>query len=347
MVIALAAGAATLITIPADAASQTVKAKLVPRVVKVEQTAHVTGAVTPPAPGQKIRLQQLAVDDRGRQVWTAYKSKVLTSKSTYDFGIRKNAAGVFWFRVASPRDVTRAFDLSVAAVTHPSCTKLPYPVCLYRNVMEQVATGTGASATFRVTQPRVNRGDGLYSLVLLAVESADRRQAVEVGWLTGPGDAEAVNPDIRPHLFLRMRRNNKELPQGFGPNAALTPGTTVTFSVQFSKDRWNVSANGHIIYYFAADWWTSYRATFTKVGRIRVFGEVYAFSTSPKSDMGNGILGTKKGAAVVKNVKLLGGKATKPFTYDDLDAPKVYKIGNINKSCLTNCSMTYGGPGYP
>src|SRR4051812_37172663 len=50
----------------------------------------------------------------------------------------------------------------------------------------QYAAATGASVTLQQVKPAVSAGD-YHSLAELAVESADGRQIVEVGWNADPG----------------------------------------------------------------------------------------------------------------------------------------------------------------
>jgi len=99
-----------LTAIPAGAANQTVTCTLSPPTVNIGQTAHITGSVSPAAPGKQIRLQRLI-----GSAWHPYKWKYLTSSSTYDFGVREDVPGYYEFRVASPHGVCRGVTLAVYA----------------------------------------------------------------------------------------------------------------------------------------------------------------------------------------------------------------------------------------
>jgi len=134
------------------------------------------------------------------------------------------------------------------------------------------------------------------------------------------------------------------LSKAFTFGTIVKSGQVGTYSIQFRGGRWIVGYNGVPIGYYPGSEWDG---KFTKIGKIQAFGEVESSSkTTPHTQMGNGILGTKPGSAVIKNFKLIGGAATKPFTYFDGSAPKVYKIGKHDPKCLTSCGMAFGGPGY-
>jgi hypothetical protein len=115
LVVAVVTLTPALTTIPAGAAAkQHVSITLKKSSVHTGQTAHITGRVTPAAPGTPIRLQRFY-----RNAWHGYKQKNLTTKSGYDFGVKFSVAGVYQFRVASSRAVSKTAKLSVVGPPRP------------------------------------------------------------------------------------------------------------------------------------------------------------------------------------------------------------------------------------
>ena len=100
--------AATLTGIPAGAATQTVAVSLRTPTINVGQIAHISGVVSPAAPGTTVRLQRFYA-----WAWHPYKAQSLTSASTYNFAVVPGGAGVFQYRTASTDGVSRSVTLSV------------------------------------------------------------------------------------------------------------------------------------------------------------------------------------------------------------------------------------------
>ena len=209
---------------------------------------------------------------------------------------------------------------------------------------------TGASAEFSQAQPKLGPQD-LLSLTELAVLSSDERQVIEIGWIVSP----SVNKDSRTHLFVYHWVNGigtcfnacgfVAVSKKFRAGGPVTVGRVGTYAIQFHKDRWLVNYDGVELGYFPLSLWKA--PAFKSVGEVQVFGEVDSPSaTTPRSQMGNGVLGTNPKSASIRDVRLIGGTAIKPFAYFSQEAPTKYRIGLDDPTCVTSCGMHFGGPGF-
>jgi Neprosin len=206
-------------------------------------------------------------------------------------------------------------------------------------------SATGASVAFTQAKPTVGAND-FHSVTELAVESSDGRQIVEVGWIV----TQNVNGDNLPHLFVfHWVNGNATCYNGCGFVPVSTPvpaggvvsvGTIGKFKIQFKNNRWQIIYNGYLVGYFPESIWGG---SFTKAFEVQVFGEVCGSPTTyPKTQMGNGILGSKLSSAIIKNYALLGSTI----------APALSPYGiNVNYTSYTYSNATatslhYGGPGY-
>jgi Neprosin len=140
------------------------------------------------------------------------------------------------------------------------------------------ATARGASAVLPVARPRLAR-QADHSLAELAVESADRRDIVETGWVRSQGIAGG------PRLFVSYWANGVDhVDAGFAltsrtdrPFEALRPGASARFGLAYAGGRWNVSYGGHVLGYFPGRLWAGrFRAART----TQAFGEVESYGHS-------------------------------------------------------------------
>jgi hypothetical protein len=107
--IALFALVPTLSVPPAGAAAkQSVSIVLGSASVKIGQTAHINGKVSPAAAGKQVRLQRFY-----GKAWHGYKAQTLTKKSTYDFGVSFTKKGAYKLRVAAPSAFSKTVTLTV------------------------------------------------------------------------------------------------------------------------------------------------------------------------------------------------------------------------------------------
>jgi hypothetical protein len=219
----------------------------------------------------------------------------------------------------------------------------------YASMAEGSITANGASVTLSQSKPIVGVTD-YHSLSELAIQSADGRQIIEIGWIVAP----PMFHDSLTHLFVFHWVNS--IPTcyngcGFVPTSKtyhagelLQVGVTGTYAIQYKTNQWQLSYNGTPIGYFPVTIW---KGSFTQLGLVKVFGEVASSSaTTPHTQMGNGVLGTNSKSAFIKNLTLIGSRGSNSLSYNANNAPAVYNIGNFNRICVTACGMNFGGPGY-
>ncbi|HSX53620.1 MAG TPA: neprosin family prolyl endopeptidase [Patescibacteria group bacterium] len=199
---------------------------------------------------------------------------------------------------------------------------------------------SGASVELDQTKPKVNRIDE-HSLMELAVESADGRQAVEVGWIKSDTD-----PSTPPKLFVYHWVDGKPacydgcgfVPESNGHFAVGDPvevGTTGRYAIEYSKIGWTVDYNGYGLGHFPEKLWKNFK----KVGLVQAFGEVASSSLKPCTDMGNGKFGSSSGSAKIKYFKL--NNSDTPVSFQPFEIyPSLYNVG-----FATPTSVNIGGPG--
>lgn len=225
-----------------------------------------------------------------------------------------------------------------------------YGACYYWATMADYGiSAAGASVSITQAQPKVGSQD-YHSLTELAIESADGQQVVEIGWLVAPG----INQDSLTHLFVYHWVNGAEscyngcgfvqTSTTYKAGGLIKINTVGTYSIHYNSGKWILKYNGSQLGYFPESLWGG---SFTKAGIVQAFGEVASSSaTTPLTQMGNGILGTKSGSAVISKFNLIGTQNTQTLYYAADQAPSVYTIGSYNTACKLSCSMHYGGPGY-
>lgn len=205
---------------------------------------------------------------------------------------------------------------------------------------------TGASVNFTQAQPVIGSGD-FHSITELAVAPQSGYDYIEVGWTVDP----MINGDNQPHLFVfHWIDNNPTCYNGCGfvatgqvtAGSPITPSGSGSFAIQLKGNKWQISYNGKQIGYFPTKLWTK---PFKKVNVVQVFGEVAASTTGPpKTQMGNGILGSASGAASISNFALIGTKIPPSM------GSNTYVVGNTNfynSGNPTTSGFNYGGPGSP
>lgn len=220
--------------------------------------------------------------------------------------------------------------------------------CFYYAAMAENTKATGASVTLSQPQPKLGSKD-IHSLAELAVESADGKQIVEIGWTVDPG----VNSDSSPHLFVYHWVNGQSTCyNGCGfistskadhAGGAVKVGVGGTYAIQYKNNQWQLIYNGVQIGYFPGYIWNG---LFDHFGLVQVFGEVASSSQTPQAQMGNGVLGTSPGSAVIRNLTLTGASTTNTLSYNAIGAPAKYNVGAYDARCITACGMNFGGPGY-
>lgn len=222
-------------------------------------------------------------------------------------------------------------------------------ICFYyADMSEGGVTNTGASVSITQADPTLGLKDG-HSLAELAVGDYNYNY-VEVGWVVDRG----LNGDSLPHLFVFHWVNQVPsncyngcgfvtLPGSYSVGQALKVGPKGLFSIKYTNNEWLVSYDNQRIGYFPESIWSG---NFTSSDTVQAFGEVASdSSTKPETQMGNGILGTKPGSAILSNLTLLNPTSASTLAYNSLGPPK-YGFGGNVASCQSSCSMTFGGPGY-
>ena len=206
----------------------------------------------------------------------------------------------------------------------------------------QSVTVDGAWGYYTIARPTVATGDS-HSLAELAVQSADGRQIVEVGWTVDPG----LNGDANPHLFVFHWVDGVPTCYngcGFVPRnepgytAGMTlpvTSTAVQFSILHHGTEWLVGYNGHWVGAYPDTLWTN---TYKVGGLVQWFGEVAAAGAASCSQMGNGQFAGSPTAAAVTKIGFWPGErvaAVVPF----VTSPGAYDLSG------GSAGFRFGGPG--
>ncbi|BBH65803.1 hypothetical protein ACTI_24880 [Actinoplanes sp. OR16] len=228
-------------------------------------------------------------------------------------------------------------DPPPTATTSPAAAK-PTVNYLY-SVGTQAAVSDGAYANLTISKPKLDKED-YHSLAELAVQSADGRQIVEVGWTVD----RLVNGDDDPHLFVYHWVDRKttcyntcgwvQYSKNITPGDVLAQDKTARFGIQFFNDAWWVAFDSEWVGYFPGKIWGD---KFTKTGLVQVFGEVAAASPTPCTEMGNGVGAGDTAAARVGSVSYLNGPAV------DMSVRATSEVYAVNR--LSARTFRYGGPG--
>jgi hypothetical protein len=210
----------------------------------------------------------------------------------------------------------------------------------YASTFRQGPTAA-AQGKFTQDQPQVAAGD-YHSLAELAGQSADAQNMIEFGWTVDPG----LNGDALPHLFVfHWVNSSPSCYNGCGWVQVSTtryPGMPVAvstkpqwFALRFDGNNWWAGYQGEWIGYFPGSLWAG---GFIQFDIIQWFGEVAAASATPCTQMGDGVIGTGAGAALVAGEKLPGSPGS-PLPGEVTD-PAYYALGAI-----TGSGHRFGGPG--
>jgi hypothetical protein len=208
------------------------------------------------------------------------------------------------------------------------------------------ATSTGVTASMNQSRPQTVPRES--SVAMIAIGTADGNQAIVVGWAV----SKSLFHDTRPHFATNAVVDNVAHcfnGCGFVPVTKSAPriavGVLGKYTIKLSKARWLVVYNGKTLGYYPTSLWRGNKLARNHLAQA--FGSVSSPSkTSPRSDMGNGRLGTNAKSAKIVGVKLLGAVGTPTYHYVAIDAPAKYNIGFTNPACHSACSMNYGGPGF-
>lgn len=211
------------------------------------------------------------------------------------------------------------------------------------------ATSTGASVMLNQARPKVGAGER--SATMISVSSTDGKQAILFGWMV----SKSVFHDSLPHLATNAVVNDTPhclnacglVSVSKSPRAGsrVTVGQLGKYTIKLSKARWLLVYNGTPIGYFPTSLWKGNKLARSHLASA--FGAVSSPSaTTPRSQMGNGRLGTDPRSAKIVGLKLIGTVGTPTYSYVAIDAPAKYNIGFSKPACTSACNMNYGGPGF-
>jgi hypothetical protein len=207
----------------------------------------------------------------------------------------------------------------------------------------QLSGSDGGFAALTVAQPSVAPGDS-HSLAAVAARSADGSDNVQVGWTVDP----VLNGDERPHLFVFYRSNQTDACYnvcGFEPYGPSTirvgadlwasVGSTKTFGIEHSGDRWWIAYDTEWIGSFPDTLWSG---AFTRTGAMQYFGEVAAQTAEPNcTSMGTGYSPDSTQSARFSSIALINGdNSTLAINPTD----NVYGVKQVSGT-----SIRFGGPG--
>jgi hypothetical protein len=235
----------------------------------------------------------------------------------------------------------------------PSAGLLAEPVAAVRKVNYhyssafQYVQADGTYANLVIGKPYLADED-YHTLAEIAVQSADGKQIVEVGWTVDRG----VNGDEDPHLFVYHWVDGDgacynacgfvQYSKTVVPGDTLPVGVSKKFGIQFFNGAWWIAYDSEWVGYFPGDLWGD---KYTKSGLIQWFGEVAASSIKPCTDMGTGAEALEASAARAGSISLINStddaqpaisvRANSP----EADAP----VYSANK--LSDRTFRYGGPG--
>ena len=217
----------------------------------------------------------------------------------------------------------------------------------YAAKRQRVLRHRGSYAFLSHPSPVLQDGIG-HSLAEIAITGfRNHGDIVEVGWTAD----RQLYGDAVPRLFVFHWINGvDQCYNGCGyvqtsttmaPGMAVpTTGGTFEYRLQVSRGNWSVYYNGERLGYFPASRWGG---RFTRSGMHQWFGEVYAATPTPCTDMGNAIFGSSPGAARIDNtVNIINRyrmRTSKPrVTSADVPNPSWYNVSRGR-------SFGYGGPG--
>ncbi|WP_042424453.1 neprosin family prolyl endopeptidase [Streptacidiphilus anmyonensis] len=245
----------------------------------------------------------------------------------------------------------RAERTFVAAPTPPGLPPLVNgsgPICWFGACYDYVAgrqrTDT-AGATVRMLQasPTLTSGDtNAHSLQELALQSADQKSTVEIGWTVDLG----LNGDLLPHLFVYHWVDGAvscyngcgfvQVSRTAKAGMALRPGEAAEFSIRNIAGDWWVFYDEHAVGYFPGSLWGG---GYTRAQVITAFSEVAHATGSTCEQMGDGRFGTADGSGWIADYRLLDA-TDRPQLTVAATSPALYDAGRV-----TRTSFHLGGPG--
>ena len=217
----------------------------------------------------------------------------------------------------------------------------------------QYVQSEGSYANLVIGKPKL-ADDDYHTLAEIAVQTADTKQTVEVGWTVDRG----VNGDEDPHLFVYHWVDGKETCYnacGFRqysksviPGDTLPVGVSKRFGIQYYNGAWWIAYDSEWVGYFEDKLWN---VPFTKSGLVQWFGEVASTSSKPCSAMGTGAEASSTAAGRIGTIALLGKDAQGQdlqvnFTTELKSPDHAPNTGVYQIDKRSDRTFRYGGPGY-
>jgi hypothetical protein len=212
----------------------------------------------------------------------------------------------------------------------------------------------GGSDNIAIRKPYLDTTDDYHTLAELAVSKSGTGNTVEVGWNV---DA-VVNGNTNPHLFVFNWVGGTPgcyngcgfVPYGTGVQAGDDingdVGTSKFVEIQQFSGAWWIAYGGNWIGYFPNNDWPG--STFTNIDFTQVFGEVAAGTTTPCTDMGNGVLGNSANTATAAK---LGSYTQVPNVSNNVltgpsSVPNTIPTNVYVSYAQSARTFVYGGPGW-
>jgi hypothetical protein len=222
------------------------------------------------------------------------------------------------------------------------------PVCWFGACYDYVSgrqktDAAGASIHMLQSAPTLKPGDtDSHSLQELAVQSADQKSTVEVGWTVDLG----LNGDLLPHLFVYHWVDGQESCYnacGFVPvsrtvtaGMALRPGDAGRYGIVNLGGDWWIFYDQQAVGYFPGSLWNG---GYTRAQTITAFGEVAHATGSTCESMGDGRFGSAPGSGWIRDFRLLDSTDSARLTVT-ATSPTLYDSGRN-----TPTAFNLGGPG--
>lgn len=206
----------------------------------------------------------------------------------------------------------------------------------------QVGATDGTWANLSIAKPELATADA-HTLTEIAMQSADSKQIVEVGWNVD----RKVNGDTDPHLFVYYWKDGKKTCYnscGFEmyADATIKPGDTLPtatqkrFGVRHSGGAWWIAYDSEWVGSFPDSLWNG---NYTRGGLSQWFGEVASATETTCTDMGKGLPVSDGSASRLGTISMTNGPevnaerlSTDPSQYYD-------------SKLLSATTIRYGGPG--
>jgi hypothetical protein len=280
----------------------------------------------------------------------------------------------------SSRRTERSTRVPVPPVP-PAFGKVPPPpdgkrdVRFHYSSVRQKGDSEGTYANLVIAGPdkedpnnKVKLGLGDYhTLTEISVQSADGKQAVEVGWTID----RLLNGNDQPHLFVYHWVDGKRTcyntcdfsapdpktvgTPSVGPGGALPAGTVRNFGIQFSGNAWWIAYGTEWIGYYPATNWqdpVTKEYKFTRATQHQWFGEVASSSLDPCTSMGTGeTSGLVAKSARIGGIYLVNPKSAEPIEmvvtsdYIDKKTGKLVEVpARYTGERPSNGTLRFGGP---